>query len=135
MAAPAVAPDRGQRRSLAVRNWHREALDGWAKAYDLDLSGEFAGKCHKCLLDLYVWEDSKDETRATSYTGATARSLCVPGFFIHFDTDNDDRLVWLEARMVWPEKTIIGGADTFAIYLKHLRQAHMLFYHQPQKVD
>lgn len=128
---PLVPPDRGQHRSLAVRNWHREALDGWAKAYDLDCSGEFAGKCARCLLDLYVWEDSRDATRSTRYTWNTARSLGVPGFFVLFDADEHDRLIWMTCRMIYPETVDIGGGDEFRRYLIGLRRAHEVIYHDP----
>jgi len=131
VSIPIVPPDRNQRRSLAVRNWHRRALDGWAKAYDLDCSGEFAGKCARCLLELYVWEDSRDPERATSYTEATARSLGVPGFFIHFEDDGDDNLTWMNSTMIWPQRTEIGGETEFAHYLKRLRDAHRIVYHDP----
>lgn len=119
--------ERSGERDLAFSQWHRENFHDQADAFDVDL----VGICHsyKCRTPLYKIESTRAAQKATTMLEGVCSVSKTPGILVQYSTNDEGELVSMVARLVWPEKVIIGDADMLRKYLAGLRDIHDRYFH------
>jgi hypothetical protein len=129
-------------RDLYISAFHRVRFDDDSSAFDLDL----VGLCGRCVGHLYVIESTRQRVgKPTAWTERTAMRLNVPGLLVAYAVHDDwppdmvrtktsrelvENIAAIEATRVYPDRTKIGGELDLVLYLKELRAAHKILWHE-----